>query len=170
MQNMVQNGNTNLSHSVSQELYLIWLWFLVHMCKMMISPAIFFHFFKILIFQVFQSSSINAKMKFWGVPHLPHMCVIYTYFICHICHKLIVIMYVTTLDAVIFFVLFSYWRILSTILISISRVFLRVIYLILFSIIAILKIKNYVIKNFGVVISIISFWLSYTSHEDGPFD
>ena len=130
----------------------------------------FSFFFKILIFQVFQSSSINAKMKFWGVPHLLHMCVIYTYFICHICHKLIVIMYVTTLDAVIFFVLFSYWRILSTILISTSRVFLRVIYLILFSIIAILKIKNYVIKNFGVVISIISFWLLYTSHEDGPFD
>ena len=36
-------------------LYLIWLWFLVHMCKMMISPAIFSHFFKILIFLVFQS-------------------------------------------------------------------------------------------------------------------
>ena len=32
-----------LSHSVSQEPY-IWLWFLVHMCKMMISPAIFFIF------------------------------------------------------------------------------------------------------------------------------
>ena len=63
-----------LSQSISQELYLIWLWFLVHMCKMMISPAIFFHFFKILIFQVFQSSSINAKVKFWGVPHLLHMC------------------------------------------------------------------------------------------------
>ena len=140
-------------------------------CKMMISPAIFINFFQNSdFFQVFQSSSINAKMKFWGARHLLHMCVIYTYFICHICHKLIVIMYVTTLDAVIFFVLFSYWRILSTILISISRVFLRVIYLILFSIIAILKIKNYVIKNFGVVISIISFWLSYTSHEDGPFD
>ena len=30
-----------LSHSVSQELYIMWLWFLVHMCKMMISPAIF---------------------------------------------------------------------------------------------------------------------------------
>ena len=30
----------------------------------------FFHFFKILIFQKFQSSSINAKRKFWGVPHL----------------------------------------------------------------------------------------------------
>ena len=66
-----------LSHFVSQELYLIWLWFLLHMCKMMISPAIFFHFFKSLIFRVFQNSSINAKRKFWGVPHLPHMCVIF---------------------------------------------------------------------------------------------
>ena len=28
---------------------------------------------KILIFQVFQSSSVNAKRKFWGVPHLLHM-------------------------------------------------------------------------------------------------
>ena len=33
-----------LSHSVSQEPYIIWLWFLVHMCKMMISPANFFIF------------------------------------------------------------------------------------------------------------------------------
>ena len=63
-----------LSQSICQELYLIWLWFLVHMCKMMTSLAICFHFFKILIFQVFQSSSINAKVKFWGVPHLLHMC------------------------------------------------------------------------------------------------
>ena len=38
----------------------------------------FFHFFKILIFRVFQSSSINAKSKFWCVPHLLHMCVIFT--------------------------------------------------------------------------------------------
>ena len=66
-----------LSHSLSQELYLIWLWFLVHMCKMMISPAIFFRFFKILIFRFFQTSSVNAKRKFWGMPHLRHMCVIF---------------------------------------------------------------------------------------------
>ena len=76
-QRIVQNDKTNLSHSVSQELYLIWLWFLVHMCKMMISPVIFFHFFKILIFRVFQSSSINAERKFWGLPHLLHMYVIF---------------------------------------------------------------------------------------------
>ena len=61
---------------LSQELYLIWLRFLVHMCKMMISPTIF-HFFKILMFQVFQKSSINIKRKLWGVPHLLHKCVIF---------------------------------------------------------------------------------------------
>ena len=52
-----------MSHSVSQELYLIWLWFLVHMCKMMISPAIFFCSFKILIFRFFQTSPVNAKKE-----------------------------------------------------------------------------------------------------------
>ena len=40
----------------------------------------FFHFFKILIFLVFRNSSINAKMKLWGVPHLLHMCVIFPTF------------------------------------------------------------------------------------------
>ena len=71
------NWQKILSHSISQKLYLMWLWFLVHMCKMMISWAIFFQFFKILIFQVFQSSSINAKRKFWGVPHLLHISMIF---------------------------------------------------------------------------------------------
>ena len=43
---MVQNDKKlYLSHSVSQEMYIIWLWFLVHMCKIMISPAVFFHDF-----------------------------------------------------------------------------------------------------------------------------
>ena len=41
------------SYLVSQELYIVWLWFLVHICKM-ISPALFFHFCKILIFFVFR--------------------------------------------------------------------------------------------------------------------
>ena len=66
-----------LSHFVSQELHLIWLWFLVHICKMMVSSSNFFYFFKSLIFRVFQSSSINAKRKLWGVPHLPHMFVMF---------------------------------------------------------------------------------------------
>ena len=37
----------------------------------------FVHFFKILIFRIFQGSSIDAKRKFWGVPHVLHMCVIF---------------------------------------------------------------------------------------------
>ena len=37
--------------TISQEQYSIWSWFLIQLCKMMISPG-FFHFFKILIFQV----------------------------------------------------------------------------------------------------------------------
>ena len=44
---MAQNDKKlSLSHSISQELYLVRLWFLVHFCKMMIPPAIFFIFSK----------------------------------------------------------------------------------------------------------------------------
>ena len=67
----------SLCISGSQELYFIWLWFLVHIYKMMISPVIFFIFSKFWFFWVFQSSSVNAKRKFWGVPHLLHMCLIF---------------------------------------------------------------------------------------------
>ena len=50
-QKMAQNDKKFcLSHSVSQELYIIWLWFLVHMCKMTIPPAIFSFFQKIDFF------------------------------------------------------------------------------------------------------------------------
>ena len=35
-----------------QASYIIWASFVVHKCKMMISPRVFFHFFEILIFQV----------------------------------------------------------------------------------------------------------------------
>ena len=37
----------------------------------------FFYFFKIVIIPVFQSSSINTNKKFWGMPHLLHMWVIF---------------------------------------------------------------------------------------------
>ena len=79
-QKMTQNNKRNLSHSVSQEQYLIWLWFLIHMCKMMISPVFFFFFiFQNFNFSGFSKSSINAKRKFWGSPHLLHTCVIFCY-------------------------------------------------------------------------------------------
>ena len=47
-------------------------------------------------------------------------------FICHVLHKLNV-MYVTKLDSIIFFVLCSYWKKLSIIIISINRVFFQFI-------------------------------------------
>ena len=34
----------------------LFLYYPLHMCQMMISPAISFHFFKVLFFRVFQSS------------------------------------------------------------------------------------------------------------------
>ena len=37
---------------ISQEPYIIWLSFMIHLCKMMISSGVFSHFFKILIFRV----------------------------------------------------------------------------------------------------------------------
>ena len=52
-QKMTQNGKKLcLSGSISQELYIIWSSLMVHLCKMKVSPGLFFHFFKILIFQV----------------------------------------------------------------------------------------------------------------------
>ena len=53
-----------LSRSISQEPSIIWLWFLVHMCKMMISLANFF------IFQNFDFGVLGGwKGKKW--PKLP---------------------------------------------------------------------------------------------------
>ena len=49
-----------LSHPVSEEPYIIWLWFLVHKSKVVISPAKFFYLFKVLIFWC--SSSILQEL------------------------------------------------------------------------------------------------------------
>ena len=73
-QKMIQHEKKILSHFASQELYLIWLWFLVNIRKM-ISPANFFIFSKVWFFLDFQSSSINAKRKFLGLRSLSsHVC------------------------------------------------------------------------------------------------
>ena len=50
-----------LSHSVSEELYLIWLCFLEHMCKMMISQAFFPLFSKVWFFGFFKVHQWMAK-------------------------------------------------------------------------------------------------------------
>ena len=49
------------SHSISKKPYVIWFWFSVHMCKMMVSPVMFFYFFKILVFWV-----SRGKLGVWG--------------------------------------------------------------------------------------------------------
>ena len=52
-QKMAENGKKLcLSHSISQEPYIIWSSFMKNKCKMIISPRYFFHFFKTLIFLV----------------------------------------------------------------------------------------------------------------------
>ena len=52
-QKMAENGKKFcLSHSISQEPYIIWSSFMKNKCKMIISPRYFFHFFKTLIFLV----------------------------------------------------------------------------------------------------------------------
>ena len=46
-QKMLQNDKKFcLSHSISQEPYIIWLSFMVHMCKMIISPGVLLSFSK----------------------------------------------------------------------------------------------------------------------------
>ena len=51
--------------SISQEPYIKWLWFMVQMCKMIISPGGFFNF-KILIFQVVGTERVKNDPK-WPV-------------------------------------------------------------------------------------------------------
>ena len=52
-QKIAQNDKKIPSNSVSQKLYFIWLWLLVHMCKMVMSAAIFFFFFFFFFFFIF---------------------------------------------------------------------------------------------------------------------
>ena len=59
----------SVTPSTSQEPYIIWLSFMLHLCKMIISPGNFFIFFKILIFWVVrevkaQKMVLNGK-KFY---------------------------------------------------------------------------------------------------------
>ena len=61
-QKIAQNDKKILSNSVSQKLYFIWLWLLVHMCKMVMSAAIFF--FSFFFFSFFQNSDFSGFSKF----------------------------------------------------------------------------------------------------------
>ena len=87
---MVQNDKKLcLVHFISQEAYIIWLWFLVQICKMMTSLDAFFIFFKVLVFQFVRGCEgkkwhkmkklLSLSFHITGtVPHmifvLVHMC------------------------------------------------------------------------------------------------
>ena len=70
-----------LLHSMSQEVYIIWLWFLVHMCKMMTSPDGFFIFSKYWFFGLLRGwEGGGLKGKKWPklknndyIPHTPYL-------------------------------------------------------------------------------------------------
>ena len=63
-QKMAQNNKKfSLSHSVSQELYIIWLWFLVHMCKMIICRNFFIFFQNFDFLGFYGSERVKNDLK-----------------------------------------------------------------------------------------------------------
>ena len=75
---------------LSQEQYSIWSWFLVNLCKMMISPSIFFQFFKILIFRVvreIKNGPKSQKTLLQSICHEPF--IISLSFMVHLCEMMI---------------------------------------------------------------------------------
>ena len=72
-----------LLRSLSQEPCIIWLSFMVHMCKMIISPGVFFNF-KILIFQVVRG--LKGQKMTQNVENFCFFCTLY--FRNHISHDL----------------------------------------------------------------------------------
>ena len=80
--------------------HYFWSLFLVHICKMMISPVcffcffFFFHFLRILIFQVFREVrakySPKWKTEIISVIHLSQeQCSIWSWFLVHLCQMII---------------------------------------------------------------------------------
>ena len=75
------------SHFISQELYMIWFLFMVHMCKVMMSPGGFFIFLKFWFFGVrgieLQKMVQNGKNSVCHTPYLRNhtsydCCLLYT--------------------------------------------------------------------------------------------
>ena len=91
-QKMVQNDKKSyLSHSVPQEQYVIWLWFLVHMYKM-ISPGIFI-VSKFLSFGFLGGKRVKTDLKVpisvcWTVYLFPELLIISSRFLVRRCKKL----------------------------------------------------------------------------------
>ena len=85
-QKLVENDkNFCLSHSLSQEPYLIWLSFLIHMCKWWYLQQFFFVAFKILIFQDFSRGG-RGVMKGQKITHNYQFQVFFFIFFKEICN------------------------------------------------------------------------------------
>ena len=55
-ENMPQNDKKLCTlHFISQEPYIIWSWFMVHMCKRIIFPSVFYIFW-----------NFNFQVQYWG--------------------------------------------------------------------------------------------------------
>ena len=77
-QKMAQNDKTLRSlHFISQEPYIIWSWFMVHMCKRIISPE-FFSFFQNFTFRVKDGKKWPKWHKKCVTPNLRN-CTLYDY-------------------------------------------------------------------------------------------
>ena len=95
---MAQNDKKScLSHFISRELYMIWLSFMVHLCKRMISPGVFFFSFffsKFLSFCVVRETKEqkivqNDKKFCMGCLISQEPCIIWSSFIVHMCKRII---------------------------------------------------------------------------------
>ena len=85
-----------LFYSIFHEAYIIWLSFLVHMCKLVISPDAFFIFLKFWFFRLFGE---------WNGKKWPKMCLtlylIWLWFLVHLCEIMI--------SPAIFFIFSGFW-------------------------------------------------------------
>ena len=73
----------HLLHAISQEQYSTWSWFLVHLCKMIISPCVSFIFSKFWFFVLLGGSKGKkwSKMTKISVCHTLYLETIYMIFI-----------------------------------------------------------------------------------------
>ena len=77
----------NLSHNISEEQCSMWSWFLVHFCKIMISPGGFLFLFLFVCFVFFIFSKLAKKCPKWQNIHISGT--IWLSFTVHLCKIMI---------------------------------------------------------------------------------
>ena len=84
-QKIAQNDKNCLSCLISQAPYIIFL-FVVHKCKMIISPGVFI-FFKILILWVVRTVKGQKMAQIYFISQQP--CIIWSWFMVHVCKRMV---------------------------------------------------------------------------------